>query len=91
MYSVAYRKNDTGETRIRKYPHSEYDVDHTIWWLTEGNFGCDCNRELEWRRANGEDPDWGEVYCSDGRFSIPYIILDNGDKLEIEHGEMEKI
>ena len=41
-----------------------------VWMWTEGNYSCDCNRELEFRRALGETPEWDDVECSEGRFSV---------------------
>lgn len=38
------------------------DLDNIRWYFTEGNMGCDCNRELYWRRSEGE-PD-SEIWDS---------------------------
>ena len=75
MYSVVIRKNETGELRLR---HVDLDwEDGSYWFWTEGNFGCDCNRELEWLRACGEEDDetWDKVECGHYRYSVIYAIL----------------
>jgi len=39
------------------------------WSWTNGNYGCDCNRELFFLRANGDvEPE--DSVCSTGRFSV---------------------
>lgn len=51
-YKAHILKVSTGETRVR-----DIDLDwgdSSEYWWTCGNFGCDCNRELEFRRAGGE-------------------------------------
>jgi hypothetical protein len=52
-YSVAIRKNETGEVRIceMEVPWGET----SLFWWTEGNFGCDCNRELLFERASEQE------------------------------------
>lgn len=45
-------------------------ADAEYMW-TDGNCGCDCNRELFFRRASGEaNPDMTGVKCSAGRFLL---------------------
>jgi hypothetical protein len=48
-----------------------------IW--TEGNYACDCNRELFFRRALGETPgsDLREFHCGDGvRYALDWLEVD---------------
>jgi hypothetical protein len=85
-YKVAIRKNDTQETRM-------YEVDFTDWenqygtndlfWWTEGNFGCDCNRGDSWHRAGGE-PTEIEYPCGGDLFSALYAVLPDGSKIPID-------
>jgi hypothetical protein len=85
MYKVAIKKNDTGEVHL-----CEMDLnweDHSEWWWTEGNMGCDCNRELQWLRAANENPSLGDVKCSDNRFTVLYAKLPDGTKIEIDDEE----
>ena len=69
---IAHIKNNkTGEVR-------QYE-DEAIWneknnfpsisiWK-EGNYFCDCNRQLFFQRANNETKDWDKE-CSNGEFSV---------------------
>jgi len=80
-YKVAIRKNSTGEVRIYDM-ECEWDADGSMFSWTEGNYGCDCNRELFFERANGIEihTEW----CSVRRFSVLYAQLPNGEKLPID-------
>lgn len=50
----------------------------SIWQFTEGNFGCDCNRELWFELAVGNSPD-SEPQCGDGaRFRVVSVKADDG-------------
>jgi hypothetical protein len=44
---------------------------------TEGNFSCDCNRYLFFRRAAGED-DGEDFPCSDDRFAVQLVNPKDG-------------
>ncbi len=80
MYTVAIRKNDTGEVRQHQEKRDWDDGNHFLWRRHEGNYGCDCNRELFWLRAGGvEDPD---SCCSVDRFDIMQIELPDGTKMD---------
>ena len=67
---VKIKKNKTGEI-------VDYYNDSTIWdnginffiW-EEGNYSCDCNRELFFERAKGNEPDSDNVKCGTGGFSV---------------------
>lgn len=82
-YNVAIRNNATGEIRMHHQGHSWSDRDAFFNW-TEGNYGCDCNREFFWRLANGEDPNLRDMDCSDGRFSALYAELDDGSRVMLD-------
>lgn len=83
MYKVCIRKNETGEERIRTMKTLNWK-DHSLFWWTEGNFGCDCNRELEWHRAGGEEIDLDDAKCSDGRFAVLWAELPSGERIPID-------
>lgn len=62
----------TGETRTIPEDHvwsqprvaGDDDQAHGVeYWWTEGNGSCDCNRELEFMRAGGLDPETDETEC----------------------------
>jgi hypothetical protein len=67
MIHIHIRKVSTGE--IRTY-HHESEWSEFLW--TDGNFGCDCNRELFFEDAN--DPEFENTKCSKGRFVIDKAI-----------------
>lgn len=71
----------TGERAV--YQTETYDaadvqsgeIDHGVRWMwDEGNYGCDCNRELFFCWAIGRDePD--DLECGDGeRFVVDRIV-----------------
>jgi hypothetical protein len=75
------RNNHTGE--VRQYPCEEATA--FIW--EEGNYSCDCNRELLFGYAKGlKFEDMPDVKCSDGRFSVN---LENPVTGEIFYREFE--
>lgn len=53
---------------------------HAVYWWTEGNGSCDCNRELFFCNAEGEDVD-DDHPCTDGRFKIKAVDPETGDVL----------
>ena len=59
------RKNDTGEIREGKEDvlWDEDENEPHLWIWEEGNFSCDCNRELFFNRYGGVDAD--ETECGD--------------------------
>lgn len=75
MNSIAMiRKNSTGE--IREYDgFIRPDEDVYIW--EEGNFACDCNRELFFFYSKNEEPE--REYCSGDRFSVNLKDAKTGD------------
>lgn len=67
------RHNKTGEIVVFEDEavmfQNEEHPDTWIW--NEGNYSCDCNRRLFFKRAKGEETkeDW-DVPCSDGKYSV---------------------
>ncbi len=77
-YTVRIKNNATGEIRVSRVIDLPWEEHSDFWWL-EGNMGCDCNREVEWRRAGGEIiDDVCSPECSDGRFCVIDATLDDG-------------
>lgn len=83
-YRILIQRNEDNQRRWR-----EMDLpwdQNTLFWLTEGNFGCDCNRQWEFERACGEtiteDPD---PECGHSRFSIIRAELDDGSILNVDN------
>lgn len=80
-YRVAIRKNETGEVRFYQDPSEWTESDYFYW--TDGNAGCDCNRELFFERAAGNEINLDAVKCSDDRFSCLYAELPDGRRIEL--------
>lgn len=85
-YKVAIRKNATGEVRLREMPYDwrKPDGSDDLLWWTDGNFGCDCNRELEFERAAGGDPGLDEVECGNEAYSVLYAELPDGERVVVD-------
>lgn len=70
-YEIVLRRNSDGLTLTipQEYPFKE---ESEVFWWTEGNFSCDCNRELEFDRALGENPelDDDDAKCGDTRYTL---------------------
>jgi hypothetical protein len=69
---------------IRRYPMKNDwleirdGIEHTDWsWWADGNYGCDCNRELSFWRAGGE-PDDADTECGHSRFKVLAFELPDG-------------
>lgn len=45
---------------------------HDVFWWTEGNMGCDCNRHLTFERAHGREPADEELVCGGVLLGTPY-------------------
>lgn len=82
-YTVTIRKNATGETRVYDCSDLEWR-EHSLFWWTDGNFGCDCNRELSFERAGGSDPDIDAVKCGDGAFTVLHADFPDGSRIIID-------
>jgi len=82
-YLVKIKKNETGEIRECKMEFDWFkeNGDDYFWW-TEGNFGCDCNRHNEFRRANGES--WQDIECSSHLYTVIEAILPDGTRIPID-------
>lgn len=77
-YIVAIRNNATGEVRHCTMEGLEWHQ-HSMFWWTEGNFGCDCNRRATWA-----SDDQMESCCGQGDFSVLYAELPDGTRISID-------
>ena len=74
-YDVIIRKNETGEKR-RIREDADWSYGQQFLW-EEGNYSCDCNREIFFERANGVETEDEE--CSEGRFSANAVLPDGSE------------
>lgn len=81
-YKVAIKNNETGEIRIGDQKGITWG-EHSHYWWTEGNYGCDCNREWEFQRAGDEDTTYNPM-CGNTRYTVLYAELDDGSKIYID-------
>ena len=83
QYLVAIHDNVTGETRMYREDTEWSDVQEFLW--EDGNFSCDCNRGMMFKRAAGEDGriDWDNLDdCAGSRYDVLYIELPSGEKIQ---------
>lgn len=79
--TVRLRKTETGE--VREYRTEECEDGVGYQW-TDGNYGCDCNRERFFLRAGGEEDVADEALhaqgrCSTGRYVVESITKESGE------------
>ena len=72
-YPIAVKDTETGEVRRMDFPLYGHDrgtkpEDNLFWW-SEGNFGCDCNRGDVFHDIGGEERD-DEAQCGHGRYLV---------------------
>lgn len=79
-YAVLIRRNSDGLVRRREMKWDWKDSDY--YWWTEGNFGCDCNRHLEFQRAADEDEDGDD--CGETRYTVLKAILPDNTEIPID-------
>lgn len=88
-YQVLIRNNATGEDRLYAYEHDWHDSSDFLW--TDGNYSCDCNRSLFFGYAAGlKRGEIEQADCGESAFAIPYVILPNGERVEIDGEECEQ-
>ena len=102
-YRIKMVNSDTGEIRILRDsygwkgfqpdPAGEWKGDLQFFW-SEGNQACDENRVLDWYRLAGEAVP-KEVYdvhdCTTEKFCVPYLILDDGERIWIDDSPKEML
>jgi hypothetical protein len=82
-YKVRIRRNS--DNLIRTYDDDLDWHDSSMFWWTEGNAGCDCNRALFFARAVDEDePDWDNIPCGDKLYTVLDITLEDGRVIEVD-------
>jgi hypothetical protein len=87
-YKVCIVELATGETRIHDMGDIPWGEASVFWW-TEGNFGCDCNREWEFARAGGmPESEVMKIHgaCGHKRFFVPWAEVD-GKRVPIDASE----
>lgn len=72
-YVMRLTETASGRSVEREYPNG-----YSEFWWTDGNFGCDCNRRLEFMRATGASEEeieamWDEIACGDSAFDAEYV------------------
>jgi hypothetical protein len=66
-YIVEITQVATGIMRSVDFKDCDWELDDFCCW-SEGNFSCDCNREMFWYESGGElDPD---NECTRGRYTV---------------------
>jgi hypothetical protein len=88
-FVVFIKNNETGE--IREH-HDELIIDEetkepSLFIWEEGNYSCDCNRELFFLRAKHESEEsvLNQNRCTDGRFSVKIKEAQTGRILYSEY------
>lgn len=89
MYAIVIRNNVTGE--MRRIPQDHEWEEHTAFWWTEGNMGCDCNRHLVWVRSEpgprpADDPHLNtvEAACGDTHYTVVRAEFDDGTNVILD-------
>ena len=82
-YRAYIVKVETGEGRWYEMDGCEWG-DGSVFFWTEGNFGCDCNRADSWLRAAGIEPEDDGSPCGDGAYRVPYVELSDGQRVQID-------
>lgn len=75
-YKISIKNVSTSE--IRTYEDT-FDDDVIVYYqFSDGNYSCDCNRELFFKRVAGEVVNWNRV-CSDGDYLVHITNTETGD------------
>lgn len=78
---VAMLDTQTGERRVVRWEGMPW-FEHSDFFWSDGNFGCDCNRAIVWddERANPEQPNLDRP-CGEGRFLLCILSAETGREL----------
>ena len=71
----------TGERRWHDDGEA-HEATEFMW--SDGNYSCDCNRELFFVRAGNEPIGVYDVDCSDGRYRVWAILREDGYFYNVE-------
>jgi hypothetical protein len=86
-YKVLIRRNSDRQERWQTMSNLDWD-DHSVFWWTEGNFGCDCNRHMQFQRA-GDEPIETDHACSESAYSVIKAVLPDGTEIAIDEDEQK--
>lgn len=89
-YQVAIRQNATGEIRMHEIDFTDWgkpDGYTDLFWWTDGNFGCDCNRKASFYNVGIDEPGM-DFPCGHEAYSVLYAILPDGKKILIDEVEL---
>jgi hypothetical protein len=78
-YKVTIRNNQNGE--VREINEDRSWEDHSHWFWTEGDYGCDCNRYVVWNDYQQEDED---PPCGHTLFTVQHVTLPTGEVIKID-------
>lgn len=85
---VHLKDRTTGEQRVY---HDTFDwkgdVEGIQYMYEDGNYCCDCNRELFFTRAGGEDDKAVDVGCGFARFQVEKIVERGTDNVIYSEAE----
>lgn len=79
-YYIIIRNNTTEEivSLYHPYPFNNF-------WLTEGNYGCDCNRSMEFQRAKGiKEESIVAAECGYDLYDILWVVMNDGMTLPVD-------
>lgn len=80
-YFVTMRDEETQEELTFSMRKIEWEDGSDFWW-SEGNYGCDCNRHLEFQEAKtGSRPMDDKVSCNGERYRVICIKLEDGTQV----------
>ena len=81
---VYIRENATGEIRERDdftLNLGNYPLSDCLFIWQDGNYACDCNREIFFKEAGGEEINRDEIDCvPEGRYSIKIENIETGEE-----------
>ncbi len=71
-YEAHITDGKTGETVVEQSGYSYTESDLIYLW-SDGNYGCDCNREMMFCRAK-DMPEPEEKECTEERFKVKLFV-----------------
>ncbi len=82
QYRALLKRTEDGLERWTDWADSTHP-DSLIYFWTDGNYGCDCNRYLEFERAGNvpEDEIQGEPECGETLYELVTLELNDGRKM----------